>query len=315
MRTTRLYLSASLLAFATYGLLTACGDNSSDGGGGLQLSIDAAVPTTETGASPAPAPEDDASPAPVDAAPDVAADAAPVDAAPDADAAPVDAGPPQGCHGEEFHFDDDFSQGLRPAYWTTTETPVDAGVFGYDENNGELHFFNTPTATYGGNLRNISASLDLVAAGGPVLDDFSIQVDFKDAVVGASGIDQIELHARFAGSKIFYIVYSQEAGNPYEFHVWDGNFRTGFQTAAKAGKLRISRVDDTLTAYATVAGDGGQDVEQVVYTTTQTNKPELTYVDFVAQNFNTNNKVSVTFDNFHLQGKCAPPDAGVDSGH
>lgn len=231
--------------------------------------------------------------------------ATPIDAAPDA-SPPEDAARdvgPQGCNAGDFSFDEDFSQGLRPAYWKVTHQPaIDAGggIFSYADDAGVLHF--AKVGQNAGGLKNIGAVLDLTAAGGPVLEDFMMYVDFRDAVLGASAIDQIELHAQFGDGTIFYNVYSNENG--LEFHVWDGAFRGLLRTSANAGRFKIQRVGTTLSAYAVIAADGGLE-EKLVYTKQQPEAPEVTLVRFVAQVFNTNNAISVTFDDFHIEGSCA----------
>jgi hypothetical protein len=211
----------------------------------------------------------------------------------------------QGCHGGTFTFDDDFTQGLRSQYWSIAYSPAaDAGggVFTYADDAGALRLSKVGQNT--GGLKNIQSVLDLVAAGGPVLDDFTINVDFRDAVLGATQIDQIELHTVFGDGTIFFNVYSNEGG--LEFHVWDGAFRGRVGTTADHGKLRITRSGTTLSAYATTADDAGTDVETLIYAVDRGAKPELKLVRFVAQLFNTNNNIAVTFDNFHIEGSCAP---------
>ncbi len=246
----------------------------------------------------------------VDAGADATVDAMP-DATADATDATVDVGP-QGCHSGDFNFDDDFSQGLRPQYWSISYYPnADAGAaaFSYTTNTGELDF----TKASAGNtmLKYIGATLDLTAAGGPVLGDFSMEVDFSKAMLGASPIDQIELHAEFGDNTIFYTVYSNEGGT-LEFHVWDNTFRPQVATTVHAGRFKITRVGATLSGYAiTATGDGGSDVETLLYSEQQPAKPQLNVVRFVAQNYNTDNDISVAFDNFHIQGACSGVDASV----
>jgi hypothetical protein len=239
-----------------------------------------------------------------DIAPGVAPDApadAPADAE-DASDAGVDA--PCGEGGPVGEFDDDFSQGARPAYWTIDQTSPDAGVYTYADDAGALHF--AKVGTNPGGQQHIAATLDMAAVGGPVQGDFTMTVDFHDAVLGAvgSGIDQIELHANFEDTTYFFDVYTNENG--LEFHVWDGAFHTGFDTTVDAATLQIVRTGSTLTAYALTAGDGGDAGAQVVFSKTGTTSA-LTSASFILQNYNTNNAISVTYDNFSLRGACVHP--------
>lgn len=283
----KLLVPALLILGTVGGVMAACSDDSSSGGtGGLPDAstggFDSGGPTNDTDAMTAA----DTS-TPVDGA---------VDAGEDANGPTV-----KGCNAGKFVFNDDFSLGLRPQFWKVTYTPTNdaaASPFNYTDDAGALHF--AKTGDNPGGLNNIGAELNLTAAGGPVLSDFSMQVDFKDAVVGATQIDQMELHAVFDDNTYFFDVYSNENG--LEFHVWDGNFEGQVFTSANAGTMKITRVGTTLSGYTV---SGGTDT--LIFSKEQPTTPMLTLVDFVAQVYNTNNMISITFDNFHIDGSCALP--------
>lgn len=148
-------------------------------------------------------------------------------------------------------FTDDFSQGLRPALWTTTQTTAD--LFSVTAAGG-VHLAKVMPSP--GGLQNVSVVLDVTAiAGGPIEGDFTLSVDFANAVIGPSE-DQAELHPLFADNSVFFDVYSNHGGAGPELHVWDGtNVNGGFATSATAGTLTIARAGGTtLIGTAAIAG-------------------------------------------------------------
>src|SRR5262249_54216606 len=111
-------------------------------------------------------------------------------------------------------FSDDFSSGLRPTYWSVTQTT--AGLWSVDDTQG--HVRATTGATSARGLQNVRVQLNMAAAGGPIAGDFWEQIDFSNAVVG-SNTDPVELHVYFQDGSIFFLVY-QTGPN---VHVWDGS--------------------------------------------------------------------------------------------
>jgi hypothetical protein len=147
-------------------------------------------------------------------------------------------------------FTDDFSQGLRPALWTTSQTTAD--LFSVMTSNNAVHLAKVmPSA---GGLQTVSVILDVGAIAGPVDGDFTLSVDFANAVIGPAE-DQVELHPTFADSLVFFDVYSDHGGAGPELHVWDGStVHDGFPTTATAGTLTIARAATELIGNATIAG-------------------------------------------------------------
>src|SRR5215470_17179157 len=86
-------------------------------------------------------------------------------------------------------FSDDFSSGLRPTYWSVTQTT--AGLWSVDDTQGDVRL--TKVGTSPGGLQNVRVQLNMAAVGGPIAGDFSEQIDFSNAVVGPN-TDQVELH-------------------------------------------------------------------------------------------------------------------------
>lgn len=187
---------------------------------------------------------------------------------------------------------DDFAAGVDPGSWTVAETQ--AGLYSIDDSNGDVRLAKVGTMT--GNLQNISLTFDLSPFGGSVSGDFSVEVDFTDAVLGNLS-EQVELQTGFAGGGVFHIVYDNSS-NPanavpgLNYHVWDGSapLKGYTTTGGDAGKLRISRTGQTISAYAS---------GNLVFSKTVTGS--LIEVKMVLQNNSgSDNACSVTLDNFSM---------------
>jgi hypothetical protein len=188
-------------------------------------------------------------------------------------------------------FDDDFGAGLRPTLWTVSQTV--AGLFGVDATQGDVRLAKAGTNT-DGTVRSVAIVLNLAALGGPVTGDFEYTVDFSNAVIGPSGVDQVELHASFADNSFFFDVFDNSSG--VNLHVWTGSINGTFATTVTGGTLRIARTGSTLSGYLG---------NQLIYSTTSTSP--LSDVRFILQyQPGSNDGISVRYDNFHFQAGCAP---------
>ena len=188
-------------------------------------------------------------------------------------------------------FDDDFSAGLRSTYWTVGQNV--AGLFSIDATKGDVLLTKTGSNT-DSTLRGVAVVFNLATVGGSVTGDFEYSVDFSDAVLGPSGVDQVELHALFADTTIFLDVYDNNGG--LNVHVWTGSINGMTSTAATGGTFRLARVGSTLTGYL---GD------TPIYSTTSTSA--LSDLTFVLQlQPGSDDPISVRYDNFHFQSGCAP---------
>ena len=188
-------------------------------------------------------------------------------------------------------FDDDFSAGLRSTYWTVDQNV--AGLFSIDATQGDVLLTKTGSNA-DSTLRGVEVVFNLATVGGPVTGDFEYSVDFSDALLGPSGVDQVELHALFADATLFLDVYDNNSG--LNVHVWTGSINGMTSTAATGGTFRLARVGSTLTGYL---GD------TPIYSTTSTSA--LSDVRFVLQlQPGSNDPISVRYDNFHFQSGCAP---------
>ncbi len=215
-------------------------------------------------------------------APD-AADAAPDNQPPAATCA--DGGTPTAA------FSDDFSAGLS-ANWTVSQTIPD--LFSVDATQGDLRLAKAGTNTSAA-LQSITVEFNLGALGVPVDGDFELALDLRDATLGPSGLDQVEFHANFADNSEFFDVYEHSADS-FNLHVWTGKVNAPMPTDATSGTFRIVRVGSTIT--------GSLD-DTMIYTTT--NSAPLSAVRILLQlQQMSNDPVSVTLDNFHLQTGCVP---------
>jgi hypothetical protein len=187
-------------------------------------------------------------------------------------------------------FDDDFASGLRSNYWTVSQTT--SGLFAVDTSQGDVRLTKVGTNSASG-VQNVAVNLNLAAIAGQVAGDFDFGIDFKNAVLGNGGTDQVELHAYFADSAIFFDVYDNSSG--VNVHVWNGSSVIGATTVTgTGGTFRIMRTGSTVSGYF---GD------TMIYTATQTSA--LTAVEFTLQlQPGVNDNISVQFDNFHFRAGC-----------
>jgi hypothetical protein len=190
-------------------------------------------------------------------------------------------------------FDDDFSLGLRPLYWTVAQTT--AGLYSVDSTQGDVRLAKVGSNS-AGILQNVVLNLNMQNIGGPVAGDFELSVDFSNAVLGSGGTDQIELHAFFEDSSYFYDVYDNSSG--VNVHVWTGSIQPGFSTTVTGGTFRIVRSGATVSAYLNTS---------LVWSSPWTTG-RLSGATFVLQlQPGSDDNESVRFDNFHLKGGCISP--------
>jgi hypothetical protein len=188
-------------------------------------------------------------------------------------------------------FSDNFSAGLGDN-WTVTQTTD--GLFAADATQGELRLSRVGTNSSTA-LQSITVTLNLAAFGGPADGDFELALDLRDAMLGPSGLDQLEFHANFADSSEFFDVYEHSAG-AFNLHVWTGKVNASMPTDVTSGTFRIVRNGSTITGYLD---------DTMIYTTT--NSAALSAVRILMQlQQMSNDPVSITLDNFHYQAGCVP---------
>ena len=196
-------------------------------------------------------------------------------------------------------FSDDFSSGLRPTYWTVTQTTP--GLFSVDDTHGDVRLAkvgNNP-----GGFQNVAINLNMASVGGPVSGDFSMQIDFSNAVIGPNN-DQVQLNITVSGSP-FDDVYDISCGNP-SVHVWNGGQQGCMAVTGSSGTFTISRTGGTLT--------GSYNGSPIF---SESNSSVVSTITFSLQlQPGSDDSTSVTFDNFSLTaasvpGACTPPPSGM----
>lgn len=204
-------------------------------------------------------------------------------------------------------FTDDFSDGLRSAYWTVTQTT--SGLYSVATNNDVQLARNSSPVT---SFQNVTISLNLAAAIGQssIAGNFSTQIDFSSANLTGSGLDQAELHTFYNGGSDqtlgpgFFDVRSNDlapgTNQPEQnVHVWnyDGQLHGYTPLSSDSGTFAISRTGSTLSGYF----DG-------MLMFSETNSMPLTGITFVLQNNVGNDPISITFGNFSLSTTSAVPE-------
>ena len=144
-------------------------------------------------------------------------------------------------------------------------------------------------------LQSITVTFNLDANGGPVDGDFELSLDLRDAMLGPSGLDQVEFHANFADNSEFFDVYEHSAG-AFNLHVWTGKVVAPMPTDVTSGTFRVVRIGSTITGYLD---------DTMIYATTNTAAMSAVRILMQLQQ-KSDDPVAVTLDNFHLQAGCVP---------
>jgi hypothetical protein len=114
-------------------------------------------------------------------------------------------------------FSDDFPAGLRPGCRSVSQTIP--GYFTGDASQSCVHLAKASIHNPGG-LQSVGVGLTAVVLGGSIPGDFTAQVDFSQVSIQGNGLNQIELHTRFADGNIFFVVHDRSGGP--NAHVWNG---------------------------------------------------------------------------------------------
>ena len=165
-------------------------------------------------------------------------------------------------------FSENFSAGLDPNLFSVTQTTD--GLFSLNATQGVVHL--AKVAGSPGGLQDIDVVLDMQAAlgGSSVTGDFSVQINFANAVIGPS-VDQVELHTHYADGTIFFDVYDTSSG--VNVHVWNGvNVNNPMPVSVTGGTFKISRIGSTVTGTFNGATIYSQEISAA-----------LTGIDFVLQ--------------------------------
>ncbi|MBS0190828.1 MAG: hypothetical protein U0573_02910 [Phycisphaerales bacterium] len=140
-------------------------------------------------------------------------------------------------------FSDDFSAGLRPAFWNVTQTLPNQYVV---QSSGSVVHMYRPAANNPGGLQVVAVNLNMGAICGTVGGDFSASIDFANANISLPGLNQVELHALFTDGTFFFNVFDNSSG--LNTHIWNGSVLAVTPRSSNAGKLTIERIGSTLSA-------------------------------------------------------------------
>lgn len=197
-------------------------------------------------------------------------------------------------------FTDSFASGLNPSLWSISQTT--SGRYSVDTSGGDLRLYKGSSAG-SGSLQGIYATLNMAAIGGPVAGDFTQEVTFSNAQLSNLGITQVELHANFADSSIFFDVYDNSSGK--NFHVWNGGIHGLTGTSLTGATLKISRVGSVITGYYN---------GNLMYSGSGTSNLTAVRLAFQTQPNEGGAAQSVNFSNFSISGGSVVPEPGTWAG-
>ena len=189
-------------------------------------------------------------------------------------------------------FSDSLTNGLNPNYYSVDPSTADV----YTETAGSTGIQLAKVADTSG-FQEIDIDLNLPALGGNVTGDFSVQINFANALIGPND-DQIQLNTTYANGASFDDVYDLSSG--LNVHVYDGSGIENPQLVSTYnGTFIISRTGSTVTG--TIDG---------ITIFSNTNASALDTIFFSLQNQPNayNDSSSVTFDNFSLTGANVVPE-------
>jgi hypothetical protein len=191
--------------------------------------------------------------------------------------------------GEAFF--DNFSTGLNATDWSVSQTT--ANLYSVNASQGQIHL--AKAAHNPGGTQNVSVHLNLAQLGGAITNDFSVQIDFTNAVVG-TGLDQVELRTYYQDGSFFVAGYEYSSGLK-AYGSWNGTTLFPISVTGNCGTFRICRTGSEINGIF-----NGQALWDSGSTTSC-----LTNVTFVLQNASgSDDASSVTFENFSLTSASLP---------
>jgi hypothetical protein len=183
-------------------------------------------------------------------------------------------------------YSDSFPTGLNPTYWSVVQTITNFYTVTLSSN--QVHLANIGSSNPGG-VQEVAVRLDLSQLGGSISNDFTVSVQFSDAVIPGPGLDQVELHTFYQDGSIYFTSYDNSSG--LNAHVWDGSSSVGtLPLSTNGGLFTISRTGSSTTGYFNGTP---------LYSETRTSAVDA--IEFTSQNNGgSSDPISVTFGNFSL---------------
>lgn len=195
-------------------------------------------------------------------------------------------------------FIDDFSSGLNPGYWSVTQTTP--GLYGVNGGGGQVSLARSAHSPTGG-LQWVGVHLNLAALGGNIAGDFSMQIDFNNAVLGSHSVDQVQLNAFFADGSYFLDVHDNSLG--VNNHVWfdvtppyTGGVSVIHPNPSNSGTFKIARTGAVVSGWH----------NSTLLFSANGYTAALSEIMFTLQNNGTNDMISSNFDNFSLTAASVP---------
>lgn len=137
-------------------------------------------------------------------------------------------------------FSDSLTNGLNPNDYTVTQSA--AGVYTEDPSDTGIQLAKVESTS---GFQEIDINLNLSALGGNVTGDFSVQIDFANALIGPND-DQIQLNTSYANGAGFDDVYDLSSG--LNVHVYDGlGIENPQPVSTNNGTFIVSRTGSTVT--------------------------------------------------------------------
>ena len=189
-------------------------------------------------------------------------------------------------------FSDSLTNGLNSKYFTVTQSA--AGVYTDDPSNTGLQLAKVENTS---GFQEIDVDLNLSALGGNVTGNFSVQINFANAVIGPND-DQIQLNTGYANGATFQDVYDLSSG--LNVHVWDGsNVQSPQSVSTNNGTFVVSRTGSTVTG----TFDG-----MTIYSNTNATALDAIYFSLQNQPGAADDSSSVTYSNFSLTAANVVPE-------
>ena len=195
----------------------------------------------------------------------------------------------------------DFADGIDPTYFTVTQST--AGLYTVDTSQGNVQLAWAGYPNPGG-LPTVNVNLNMSAVGGAISGDFSTSVDFANAVVSGTGLNQVQLNVLFADgtSYDFLDVYDNGTDNgvgSLNVHVYEdqnGTTNGAIPVSVNSGTFTVTRTGSTVTGYF-----NGQPIFSDTFSAA------VQGINFSLQNnFGSSDATSVTLTGFSLSTAVLP---------
>lgn len=178
-------------------------------------------------------------------------------------------------------FTDDFSEGIDYATWKIVCSDPD--YYTIDDTQGDVRI----NKIQGGTLPSQSCYLSNRFN---IRGDFDLRIDFRDANINRISGDENQIILHAVPDEWFAIVRSDSSWAGNNIHFFHNGWIGTQSCTDTAGTLRITRTGTTITGYLNdnpIASRTGPDVDA--------------WISFTLQQWQSNDPMSVTYDNFYVE--------------